>query len=212
VRAKSKFVFPLVGAVGATLFAVYFANEFLAGSIPAAMHANPETIEKYINYLDALLTSVDQLVSMLVTIQLSLFVLAGFSLNSQLRENRVPSAALVIFDGVFVITALMSLTLGYTARIQASTLIQWGVSEFESVRKTVVDESILVALSAVAAVCMMVAALADANGSTDLRKRTDVPHPKPPETSVPEVEEIERSPAEGLPSQNSPKPGEHKNR
>jgi hypothetical protein len=140
-------------------FAVYVANTFLPGSISSAPHGQPEEIEKYIHYLDSLLTSVDQLVSMLVTIQLSLFIIAGFALNSEVRGVKRPSIFIIVVGGIFVITALMSLTLGYTARIQAATLVQWGKTDFQSVRETAVNESKCVVTSAVAAVCMMVATL-----------------------------------------------------
>jgi hypothetical protein len=62
-----------------------------------------------------------------------------------------------------MLTALMSLTLGYTARIQALTLIQFGTWHFESVQTTVIWQSILLVLSAVAAGCMMLVALLDRN-------------------------------------------------
>ena len=97
----------------------------MAGRIDTVRHArnDPAKIEKYSHYLEELLTSVDQVVSMLVTVQLSLFVLGGFALNKRLRETRSASATLIGFGGIFVLTALMSLTLGYTARLQAHTLI-----------------------------------------------------------------------------------------
>jgi hypothetical protein len=148
------------------LLAVFLSNQWLVGSISfVARQDDPKKIEEYSHYLDALLTSVDQLVSMLVTVQLSLFVLAGFAVNKRLRETRIASPTLIVFGGIFVLTALMSLTLGYTARIQALTLIQLGTWHFESVQTTVVWQSILVVLSAVAAVCMMLVALLDRNAA-----------------------------------------------
>jgi hypothetical protein len=169
-------------AIVGMLFAVYFSNAWLAGSISfVAGENNPQKDEGYSRYLEMLLASMDQSVSMLTTVQLSLFVLAGFALNSGLRETRAPSATLIVFGGIFVLTALMSLTLGYTARIQALTLIQFGTSHLESVQRTVVSQSILVVLSAVAAVCMMLTALLDRNGtSAEARVQgTTVPSQQP---------------------------------
>jgi hypothetical protein len=146
------------------LLAVLWSNKGLVGSMSFVPQIDdPEKIDKYSHYLEALLTSVDQLVSMLVTVQLSLFVFAGFALNKRLRETRVASATLVILGGIFLLSALISLTLGYTARIQALTLIQLGTWRFESVQATLVHQSIFLVLSAVAAVCMMLVALLDRN-------------------------------------------------
>lgn len=154
----------LVGIV--MVLTVFGTNEWLAGSIPFVTPENdPAKIEKYSHYLEELLTSVDQVVSMLVTVQLSLFVLGGFALNKRLRETRSASATLIGFGGIFVLTALMSLTLGYTARLQAHTLIQFGTWHFESVKTTVVWQSILVVISAAAVVCMMLVALLDRNAA-----------------------------------------------
>jgi hypothetical protein len=81
----------------AMLLAVVLTNKYLAGSISFSMRQDdPKKIEEYIHYLEALLTSVDQLVSMLVTIQLSLFVLAGLRSTSGcakpiLRRERLSS-------------------------------------------------------------------------------------------------------------------------
>ena len=148
------------------LLAAFLSNMWLVGSIEfATREDDPKKIEEYSHYLVALLTSVDQLVSMLVTVQLSLFVLAGFALNKRLRKTRIASATLIVSGGIFVLTALMSLTLGYTARIQALTLVQYGTWHFESVKTTVVWQSILVVLSAVAAMCMMLVALLDRNAA-----------------------------------------------
>jgi hypothetical protein len=150
----------------AMLLAVFLTNKYLVGSISfVARQDDPKQIEEYIHYLEALLTSIDQLVSMLVTIQLSLFVLAGFALNKRLRETHVASVTLISLGSIFMLTALMSLTLGYTARIQALTLIQFGTWHFESVQTTVIWQSILLVLSAVAAGCMMLVALLDRNAA-----------------------------------------------
>lgn len=173
--------------------AVYSANVYLAGSIPSALHRNPEDIEKNVHYLEALLTSTDQLVSMLVTIQISIFVIAGFALNTQVRESKLPSNTTIIFGGLFVIAALMSLTLGYTARIQASALIQWGELNFESVRKSATNELICVVASAVAAVCMMIASLFG-NGPGELLRNQPA---KPPAPSAPKPPEPLASKAAG---------------
>ena len=95
------------------LLAAFLSNMWLVGSIEfATREDDPKKIEEYSHYLVALLTSVDQLVSMLVTVQLSLFVLAGFALNKRLRKTRIASATLIVSGGIFVLTALMSLTLG----------------------------------------------------------------------------------------------------
>ena len=105
----------------AMVLAVFSSNRWLAGInivCPAARRS--KKIEEYSHYLEALLTSVDQLVSMLMTIQLSLFVLAGFALNKRVGENNKASATLIGVGGLFMLTALMSLTLGYTARIKFS--------------------------------------------------------------------------------------------
>jgi hypothetical protein len=97
------------------VLAVYSSNRWLAGSISfVAREDDPKKIEEYSHYLELLLTSVDQLVAMLVTVQLSLFVLAGFALNKRLGETRSASAMIIGLGGIFVLTALMSLTLGYT--------------------------------------------------------------------------------------------------
>lgn len=115
------------------LLAVLWSNKGLVGPMSFVPQIDdPEKIDKYSHYLEVLLTSVDQLVSMLVTVQLSLFVFAGFALNRRLRETRIASTTLIILGGIFLLTALMSLTLGYTARLQALTLIQLGTWRFES--------------------------------------------------------------------------------
>ena len=171
-------IFILLVALGAAIvitLAVFSSNWWVAGSIPAFVKGenDPEKIDKYSHYLDTLVTAMDQLVSMLVTVQLSLFVLAGFALNNQLRKIGCPSATLMGFGGIFVLTALMSLTLGYTARIQTLTLIQSGAWHLESAQTTVVSESILVVFSAVAAVCMMLAALLDEGGAMESPRAED---------------------------------------
>jgi hypothetical protein len=114
-RAVVAFVVAIV-----MLLAVLWSNKGLVGSMSFVPQIDdPEKIDKYSHYLEALLTSVDQLVSMLVTVQLSLFVFAGFALNRRLREARIASITLIILGGIFLLTALISLTLGYTTRIQA---------------------------------------------------------------------------------------------
>jgi hypothetical protein len=133
-------------AIVGMLFAVYFSNAWLAGSISfVAGENNPQKDEGYSHYLEVLLASMDQSVSMLTTVQLSLFVLAGFALNSGLRETRVR----------------------YVAPRERT--------------RTVVSQSILVVLSAVAAVCMMLTALLDRNGtSAEARVQgTTVPSQQP---------------------------------
>ena len=53
----------------AMVLAVFSSNRWLAGSISfAPRQDDPKKIEEYSHYLEALLTSVDQLVSMLMTI------------------------------------------------------------------------------------------------------------------------------------------------
>jgi hypothetical protein len=142
------------------VLAVFSTNRWLAGSISfVAREDDPKKIEEYSHYLETLLTSLDQLLSMLVTVQLSLFVLAGFALNKRLRETRTASATLVAFGGIFVLTAVMSLTLGYTARIQALTLIQFGTWHFESVQTTVRDLSSLATLASVALITSIIIAI-----------------------------------------------------
>ena len=155
----------------AIVLAVFAANHWLPGSIPFVSPENdPEKVEKYSHYLEILLASVDQVVSMLVTVQLSLFVLGGFALNKRLGEAHIASGTLLGFGAIFLITAVMSLTLGYTARIQAHTLIQYGTWHFESVETTVVVQSILVVISAASAICLLLVALLDRNAAI---RRTD---------------------------------------
>lgn len=148
----------------AMVLLVFSTNRWLSGSISfAPRQDDPKKIEEYSHYLEALLTSVDQLVSMLVTIQLSLFVLAGFALNKRLGEKVKASATLIGFGGCFMLAALISLTLGYSARIQALALMQFGTWQFDSVQTTVVWQSTFVVISGVAAVCMTLVALLDKN-------------------------------------------------
>ena len=98
-------------------------------------------------------------------------MLAGFALNKRVGENNKASATLIGVGGLFMLTALMSLTLGYTARIQVFTLMQFGTWQFDSVQMTVAWQSILVVISAVAAVCMTLVALLDKNAA--IRKAQD---------------------------------------
>src|ERR1700722_3863668 len=78
------------------VFAVFAANQWLQGSLSfAPTESDPEKVDKYSHYLEILLTSVDQLVAMLVTVHLSLFVLGGFAVNKRLGETHRASATLL---------------------------------------------------------------------------------------------------------------------
>lgn len=104
-------------------------------------------------YLSAILASVDQTVSLLTTVQLSLFVLVGFGLSKPLNGNPRPSKPQVLAGILFVILSFASLTLGYVARIQMVTLLELATADFGGVKSTMVNQAMFVTLSGAAAVC-----------------------------------------------------------
>lgn len=152
------------------------------GSPPFA-ETNPERLhqlDQLGEYLTTALASVDQLVSMLTTVQLSLFVLAGVGLRKTLDGSRRPSAAQIVAGSIFLIFAFSSLTLGYAARMQMARLVWVATDSFDSVRETIVHQAILVILSAAVAVCVLVIPFIDRpDGSSSKLKveATDIPPP-----------------------------------
>ncbi len=97
-------------------------------------------------YLSAVQASVDQLVSMLTTVQLSLFVLAGVALGKVFSGDRRLSTAETVISALFLIFALASFTLGYAARMQMAELIELATASFASARATVVHQAMFVTL------------------------------------------------------------------
>lgn len=137
------------------------SNTVFTGKLgsPPFTETSPERLHQFDQlgeYLTAALASVDQLVSMLTTVQLSLFVLAGVGLRKALDGTRRPSTAQTAAGSLFLIFAFSSLTLGYAARMQMARLVWVATDSFDSVRETLVHQAIFVILSAAVAVCVLI--------------------------------------------------------
>jgi hypothetical protein len=154
------------------------------GSPPVSVTA-PDRLRQFDQlgeYLTAALASVDQLVSMLTTVQLSLFVLVGVGLSKVLGGSQRPSAARIGTGSLFLIFAFGSLTLGYAARMQMARLVWVATDSFDSVRETIAHQAFFVILSAAAAVCMLVIPFVEAreDPSSELEiKAADAPPGNP---------------------------------
>jgi hypothetical protein len=151
----------IVGCFAVLIGVSLLSNMIFTGKLgsPPFTETNPERLHQFDQlgeYLSATLASVDQLVSMLTTAQLSLFVLAGVGLRKALDGTRRLSAPQIAAGGLFLIFAFSSLTLGYAARMQMARLVWLATDSFDSVRETLVHQAIFVILSAAVAVCVLV--------------------------------------------------------
>lgn len=162
-KSAGKWLFAVLCGCAIVLIAVVLLSNALftgkPGARPPARVTDLEQLhqlDQLGSYLSAALASVDQLVSMLTTVQLSLFVLVGVGRGKALRGDRRPSVAEIVAGVFFVIFAFASLTLGYAARMQMAKLIELATASFDSVRETVVSQAISVTLSGTAAVCMLI--------------------------------------------------------
>lgn len=143
---------------------VWLTSQHLVGQSPEAFIPDlksDERLDRIGEYLSAMVASADQAISMLVTLQLSLFVVVGFVLRDALTTGARPTLAQILLGVVFLGFAFASVTLGYAARMLALNLINHAHPEFSAVEATVVRQALLVTVSAIAAVCMAVVTLFD---------------------------------------------------
>ncbi len=181
--ARWRLIGILVGCASVLIGVSLLSNMVFTGKLgsPPFTETNPERLHQFDQlgeYLTAALASVNQLVSMLTTVQLSLFVLAGVGLRKALDGTRRPSAAQAAAGSLFLIFAFSSLTLGYAARMQMARLVWVATDCFDSVRETLVHQAIFVILSAAVAVCVLVIPFVERpdGSSSELKVRaTDIP-------------------------------------
>jgi hypothetical protein len=173
----------IVGCFAVLTGVALLSNMFLTGNLesPPFTETDPERLHQFDQlgkYLTAGLASVDQLVSMLTTVQLSLFVLLGVGLRKALDGTQRLTTPQIAVGGIFLIFAFSSPTLGYAARMQMARLIWLATDSFDSVRETLVHQAIFVILSAAVAVCVLVIPFVERpdGSSVELSARiTDVP-------------------------------------
>jgi hypothetical protein len=173
----------IVGCFAVLIGVSLLSNMLLTGNLgsPPFTETNPERLHQFDQlgeYLTAALASVDQLVSMLTTVQLSLFVLLGVGLRKALDGTQKLSPPQIAVGGIFLIFAFSSLTLGYAARMQMARLIWLATDNFDSVRETLVHQAIFVILSAAVAVCVLVIPFVerpDGSSVESSARITDVP-------------------------------------
>ena len=146
---------------------VWLSSQFLVGQSPifTSDTKSASQLEIISKNLPTVLASVDQAVSMLTTIQLSVFIVVGFVLKETLTTARRPTWEQTIAGTVFLCCAFASITLGYAARMQAIGVVNGVVdqtyAEFAAVGSTVVHQAFLVVISAISAVYLVVVALFD---------------------------------------------------
>jgi hypothetical protein len=175
----------------ALFLVVWVTSQFLVGSseifTPAASSPSLETISKL---LEAGIASVDQAVSMLTAVQLSVFILVGFVLRGALTTAQRPTLEQMIAGAVFLVCSFASLTLGYGARIQSigivNSVIGKTYSGFGAVQTTVVHQAFFVVVSAISAVYLIVVALLDTSEASSPAK----PSPTDPITLEAEVTSV----------------------
>jgi hypothetical protein len=173
----------IVGCFTVLIGVSLLSNMFLTGNLgsPPFAETNLERLHQFDQmgeYLTAALGSVDQLVSMLTTVQLSLFVLVGVGFRKALDGTQRLSTPQIAIGAIFLIFAFNSLTLGYAARMQMARLIWLATDSFDSVRATLVHEAIFVILSAAAAICALVIPFIERSDGSTLQSSariTDVP-------------------------------------
>jgi hypothetical protein len=181
--ARWRLISILFGCAAVLIGISLLSNMLFTGKLgsPPFTETNPERLHQFEQlgeYLTAALASVDQLVSMLTTVQLSLFVLAGVGSRKALDGTQRLSAAQIAGGSLFLIFAFSSLTLGYAARMQMARLVWVATDNFDSVRETVVHQAVCVILSAAIAVCVLVIPFVerpDGSSSGSTVKATDIP-------------------------------------
>ena len=156
------------GVFVALFLVVWLTSQFLVGPsetfTPAAKSTSQLDTSKI---LATGLASVDQAVSMLTAVQLSVFIVVGFVLRETLTTAQRPTLEQIIAGAVFLGCAFASITLGYGARIQAIGVVDGAVDQtyagFGAVETTVVRQALFVVVSAISAVYLVVVALFDTN-------------------------------------------------
>jgi hypothetical protein len=134
-------------------------------------------------YLSAGLASVDQAVSMLITVQLGLFVLVGFVLRGTLAADHRPTPAQSLAGCVFLVCAFASVTLGYAARMQALESVDLARPDFSAVEITVGRQAFFVATSAIFALFVAVVSLFET--SPALNSTATIPSGPAPASPIP---------------------------
>jgi hypothetical protein len=149
---------------------VTLTNRFLIGqSHDAFIKAlkSDQRLYQVASYLNAGLTSVDQTVSMLITVQLSLFVLVGFVFREPLAKGHRLTRPQTLGSCIFLAAALVSITLGYAARMQVLRFVDLAYPEFSAVETTVTNQALFVAISAISAVLMVAMFLFEGDRAKD---------------------------------------------
>ena len=157
-----------IWGVVALFLVVWVTSQFLVGPsetfTPATKSASQLDTSKI---LATGLASVDQAVSMLTAVQLSVFIVVGFVLREKLTTGQRPTLEQIMAGAVFLGCAFASITLGYGARIQAIGVVDGAVDQtyagFGAVETTVVRQALFVVVLAISAVYLVVVALFDAN-------------------------------------------------
>lgn len=163
---------------------VWLTIQFLVGPsevfIPTATTAS-RSIETISKFMEAGVSSVDQAVSMLTAVQLSVFIVVGFVLRETLTTARRPTPEQIIAAAVFLCCAFASLSLGYGARIQAigivNNALDGNYSGFGAVQTTVVHQAFFVVVSAISTVYLVVVALLDTGGKLNPAQPTGITDP-----------------------------------
>lgn len=136
---------------------IWATNRYLVGSCGFVKIDNGiQSPGEVASHLSALLTSVDQTVSMLITVQLGLFVLVGFVFRELLAKGHRLTWHQSLGGFVFYAAALVSITLGYAARLQVFRFVVVAYPDFGVVGTTITNQALFVAISAISAVLMVV--------------------------------------------------------
>lgn len=139
--------------IGVPLVIAYFGHQHLVG-----MNSTPEIEIVKCDNTTLALTSVDQEVSMLTNIQFGLFVLLGVGLQVTFKNQNSLDFDQKIAGLIFMVTAFMSLFLGYNARIQMIHSVDQVCNQIGYVAITIENEAIVLTFSAMATAIMLVRA------------------------------------------------------
>ena len=113
---------------------------------------NTDRLNDIANYLYAMSSSIDQIISMLFNIQMGLFLLTGFTLQQSISKNMPLSFPLYIVLAFFSISSVAGFYFGYFARMQTIQIMDVAEVSFGIIQATINRQALFVSISAILAI------------------------------------------------------------
>lgn len=147
-------------AVAVFVGLLFFVLDMISANIvrpdPAIGEIDPSTAVLLVPQASAVGDVVDRAVSMLFSISLGLFVLLGFAFKEMSAERR-RSPSVLGWSVVFVASTIVAIYLAYLARLQSVHMVSRSIVGIrDSVETVIALQAVSVAVSAVAALVVVV--------------------------------------------------------